>query len=237
MNSKKLRYLNRFILRHRLLIFLVLLVLTLITFPFVYEYFARLLGVLEIIFSIVLFTAIYILSANRELLTVSFFLAVLTLTIIWFNTMLASKSLMILGLCLQISFFSLTTYVLLSHVLSFKRVTADKIYGTISGYLLIGMIWAMIYTLIEQVVPGSFSYDPGLNKYYFHDVGYPFNFSRFLYYSYVTLTTLGYGDITPLSPPARIFSSFEAIIGQLYIAVLISRIVGLHIGHSILRNR
>lgn len=235
--QKQMSRVNRFILRHRLLLFLVLLIITLLLFPFVYEYFERLLGILEIFFSIVLFMAIYILSHNRELLTVSFFLAALTLTIIWFNTLLASKQLMILGLILEISFFTLTTYVLLSHVLSFKRVTADKIYGTISGYLLIGLIFAMIYSIIEQIVPGSFSYDPGLNRFYFHNVGYPFNFARFIYYSFVTLTTLGYGDITALTPPARIFSAFEAIIGQLYIAVLISRIVGLHIGHSIFRNR
>jgi Ion channel len=235
MSLPKLTHLNRQILRHRLLIFLLLLLTTLLVLPFVYEYFAHFMGVLIAFFSIILFAAIYILSGNREILTVSFFLATLTLTVIWFNTLIISSKLMIFGLCLEISFFTLTTYVLLTHVLTIKRVSADKIYGAISGYLLIGLIWAMVYTLIEQVVPGSFSYDPGLNKYFYHDVGYPFNFTRFIYYSFVTLTTLGYGDITPLTSPARILSGFEAIIGQLYIATLVARLVGLHIGHSISR--
>ena len=58
----------------------------------------------------------------------------------------------------------------------------------------------------------------------------------FLYYSFVTLTTLGYGDITPLTPPARAFSYVEAILGQIFVAVSIARIVGLHIVHSSRNN-
>jgi hypothetical protein len=55
---------------------------------------------------------------------------------------------------------------------------------------------------------------------------------NFLYYSFVTLTTLGYGDITPASSPARSLSTLEAVTGQLYIAILVARLVGLHIVHA-----
>jgi voltage-gated potassium channel Kch len=58
------------------------------------------------------------------------------------------------------------------------------------------------------------------------------SFANFIYYSFVTLTTLGYGDIVPVSPHARALSSLEAVIGQLFIAVLIARLVGMHIVHE-----
>lgn len=59
---------------------------------------------------------------------------------------------------------------------------------------------------------------------------------QFMYYSFVTLTTLGYGDITPVSPAAKSFSFIEAVTGQIYIAVLIARLVGLHIAHSMSKD-
>ena len=79
----------------------------------------------------------------------------------------------------------------------------------------------MLYVGMEQVSPGSIQVNPDepLTR-------------QCVYYSYVTLTTLGYGDVTPLTPTARSFSFVEALMGQLYLAVLVARLVGLHIVHS-----
>lgn len=235
MDTHTLRLVNLFILRHRLLIFLISILALMLILPFVHENFKGYLTVMEFFFSVLLIAGIYIVSANRKLLTVAILLGLLTFTIIWFNIILQSRDLLIFSIILEIIFFTLTTGAILSHILTYKRVTADKIYGAICGYLLIGIIWALIYTALENFNPGSFAFTHGLSSIYHSPISYPFYFAHFLYFSLVTLTTLGYGDITPLNSAARMLSSLEAVIGQLYIAVLIARLVGLHISHNILK--
>ncbi len=95
------------------------------------------------------------------------------------------------------------------------------IMGAICAYFLMGLVWAFAYSTLEFFQPGSFQMPPGT-----------VNQETFAYYSYVTLTTLGYGEITPISAPARSFAILEAMIGQLYLAVLIARLVGIHIAQS-----
>lgn len=233
MQRNNFRYINYFILKHRLLIFLITLLSILLIFPFVHQYFPVYLAVMELLFSIILIAGIFIVSANREILTVAILLGMLAFTVIWFNLLINSKPILLFGLSIEIVFFALTTSVIISHVLSYKRVTADKIYGAICGYLLIGIMWALLYTLLESAFPGSFRIEHGLETLPRGGSSYAYYFGNFIYYSFVTLTTLGYGDITPISNPSRVISSLEAVVGQLYVAVLIARLVGLHIGHSL----
>ena len=88
-------------------------------------------------------------------------------------------------------------------------------------YLLLGVIWALVYVFINQVMPGSFSG---------RITGTVFNqLQDFLYYSFVTLTTLGYGDIVPVRAGARALATFEAIVGQFYIAILVAGLVAAYI--------
>ena len=91
----------------------------------------------------------------------------------------------------------------------------DTLLGAIFGYLLLAMAWAMLFIQIERWRPGSFSVPEGSDVW-----------SSMLYYSIVTLTTLGYGDVLPISDLARMAAGFEAVIGVLYIAVMVGTIVG-----------
>jgi voltage-gated potassium channel len=86
-------------------------------------------------------------------------------------------------------------------------------------YLLMGLIWAILYGLIFQFWPGAFNGMEGVNG--------KVSMDTLLYYSFVTLAGLGYGDITPIVPLARTLAYFEVISGQLYIAVLLAGLVGL----------
>ncbi len=97
-------------------------------------------------------------------------------------------------------------------------VTRGRIYGLVSLYLLLGMFYFAIFNFIETVQPGSFQ-ETGLPS--------PVAISRhsLLYLSLVTLTTLGYGDIVPISPPARMMTALEAVTGVLYIAITVARLV------------
>ncbi|MFV1957643.1 MAG: ion channel [bacterium] len=84
--------------------------------------------------------------------------------------------------------------------------------------------WAFVFSVLESIHPGSFSIGGG------GQIGV--GLLLFIYYSFVTITTSGYGDITLLTAPANSFSLLEAVTGQFYIAILIARLVGIHIAQS-----
>jgi hypothetical protein len=113
------------------------------------------------------------------------------------------------------------------------RVTLDTLFASLCVYLLLGVAWALAYSTIDVLDPAAFSSTqrpgeptPGLRI----DQG---GTTAALYFSFTTLTTLGYGDIVPVSPIARMLTSVEAITGQLYLTVLVARLVGLHISESL----
>ncbi len=110
-------------------------------------------------------------------------------------------------------------FVLLSQIFRPGRVSHLRIQGAIAVYLLFGVIWAHAYHIVAIVQPGSF-HGPTEEL---------TNMSGWAYYSYVTLTTVGYGDITPVTQVARTLSVGEALCGQLYLAVLIARLVAMEI--------
>jgi hypothetical protein len=130
---------------------------------------------------------------------------------------------------LTIVFLVIIVILVLSYVLKSGKVTRDRIAAAICVYLLLGTIWAQAYILMEMIQPGSFasSSAPSSTETYSDAL----RFDSF-YFSFVTLTTLGYGDITPKHPVARAFTVLEAIIGPLYLAILIARLVGLHISQQ-----
>lgn len=99
-----------------------------------------------------------------------------------------------------------------------KEVTSTTLWEAVSVYILIGLTWASVFTIVETTSPGSFE-DTSLP-------GAAMNFPTFIYYSFVTLATLGYGDIVPMSQEARGLAIMEALTGVLYMAILISRLVG-----------
>lgn len=100
-----------------------------------------------------------------------------------------------------------------------RTVSADAIYGALCGYLVIGLVFGHVYCIIDEAIPGSFSGVGGSTE---------AEHEHFLltYFSFVTLTTVGFGDITPTSAPARSLSILEAVTGQFYLAVLIAGLVG-----------
>ena len=134
-------------------------------------------------------------------------------------------TLQILFLLLAAVFLVFTAVVVLRQALGHDiAVTLDTIAGAVCVYLLLAVIWALIFSLLELVHPGSFLSDgrmlPSSSR---HRAVSP----TLLYLSVVTLSTLGYGDVLPVTEQARMLAAIEAIIGQLYLAVLIARLVGI----------
>jgi len=120
-------------------------------------------------------------------------------------------------------FFIFTTVIIFSHILKDKKVTSNTLYGSICVYLLVGITWSFFYVLVYTIFPDSFYINPENN------LDHVVSWNDLTYYSFVTLTTLGYGDITPVTPHARSLSYLEAIIGQVYLTIIIARLVGLYI--------
>jgi hypothetical protein len=116
------------------------------------------------------------------------------------------------------------TMVVLWAVLREGPVTGHRIRGAIAAYLLLAVFFAYVYGLIEYVYPGSLRFPEGGPA-----AGNGELHQGFLYFSVVTITTLGYGDITPIHPWARATVMLEAIIGPLYLAILVARLVSLGI--------
>ena len=103
-------------------------------------------------------------------------------------------------------------------IIKSERVTTEVIYAAMLVYLLVAQLWALVYTFLDQINPASFHLPQGQS-----------DFLLFEYYSFVTLTTLGYGDITPLTKVAKALSVLEAVIGQLYLVVVVAWFVGMHV--------
>jgi voltage-gated potassium channel len=110
------------------------------------------------------------------------------------------------------------------HLLLSGAIDLNKIIGAICIYLLLGLNWSVFYLFINAAIPDSFH---GLTS-----TAIATQFSDFLYYSFVTITTLGYGDITPAKPLARTFAYLEAIVGQFYVAVLVAWLVGMYLSEK-----
>jgi voltage-gated potassium channel len=104
------------------------------------------------------------------------------------------------------------------------RVDINRIVGAICIYLLMGLIWTVMYLFIAQAIPGSFN---GVEQLPWYD-----NFADVAYYSFVTLTTLGYGDISPVAPIARFLVYMEAVAGVFYMAILVASLIGVGISEA-----
>lgn len=119
------------------------------------------------------------------------------------------------------AFFVFLTIMLLKRIFSSPHVNTNTLLASVCLYFAIAVLWAMAFGIIAIAIPGSFV-----------SGGAPLpaaQVSGLLYFSVVTLTTLGYGDITPMSGPAQSFAAVEALFGQIYLTVLVARLVGLHI--------
>lgn len=126
-------------------------------------------------------------------------------------------------LIIRIIYFVLAFFSIMRYVLDGSPVTADKICGAISAYMVIGITWSAVYSLFYLMDPGSFKVPEHLLS---TDT---VNSTWTFYFSMTTLTTLGYGDITPIKPGAQSYAIMEAVAGQMFVAVIIARLIALHI--------
>jgi hypothetical protein len=117
------------------------------------------------------------------------------------------------------------TFALVRYLFVCRIVTQFTIYAALSSYLLLALIWALLYSTVDILEPGSFSAPLVLSAGgHLKDVGLTVSFPSF-YYSIVTMTTLGYGDIYPVTGPGRTLASGQAVTGQMFIAITLARLI------------
>jgi hypothetical protein len=214
--------------RHRISHFRFLLLTIVLTFalrPFLEDY-ARIGLLTDIFSSLVLLSGAYAFSDQRKAFFVALVIAVPALLLQVVSFFLPSEPINIVKRIVYALFLAYILIIILSHIFREREVTEDLITGAVCAYLLIGMLWTFVFYFLELAKEGSFAHARAFQD----DVG------PFLYYSFVTLTTLGYGDIVPLTSPARSLAVLEAVTGQLYLAVTIARLVGVHASQSRFRE-
>jgi voltage-gated potassium channel Kch len=200
-----------------------ILLLTLLTFlvlsPFLE---GHALGDLILIFSlyVLLVASIVELSAKRGLMLVCVPLVVASMVLILFAHFFPSLLLSVINYALLAVFFGIVSIGLFLYLGRTGSISSGRIYASVSLYLILAVFWFAVYNMINVLRPHSFL-EVGLGNSAIEHIPR----ATFLYFSLVTLTTLGYGDIVPISAPARMFAALESATGVLYIAITVARLV------------
>lgn len=176
--------------------------------------------------SVVLISSVAAVHEGRALTNVAWILAILSMVTLWAADLTGRVDLVVLSGFSGIAFYLVVTSAILAHVFRATEVTRNILAAAICAYLLMGVGWSNLYVVIENLSPGSFTSGALAIKVPGGLVDVHEQQGHFSYLSLVTLSTLGYGDITPVSQPARMLAALEAIIGQLFIGVLIASLVG-----------
>jgi len=200
---------------------LVLLLATFLFSPLLRSGPASFLG--SIFLSLLLLSGVAAISTTWYLRTGAGMVALAAIVLEWMSRLYpGSVPLQTASNVVSLLYFILLTLVVMRHVFQEGPVTSARVQGAVAAYILVGVTWSIIYRLIDVQLPDAFNLTRAA-------AGQAINVREheLTYFSFVTLTTLGYGDITPAHPIARIFVIIEALIGQLFPATLLARLVSL----------
>ena len=169
--------------------------------------------------SLVVLSGLVAMQRERLLLLLAALLGISTLLARWIAILFPSDATALVTSLVPFFFFGFFVVFLLRAVVTAEEVTSDVIAGALSVYLLLGLTWSLLYQSLAVVAPTAFSAGSAITS------AGPLDMMDFIYYSFITLATVGYGDITPVAPLAQSFAYAEAVTGVLYVAVLVARLV------------
>jgi hypothetical protein len=177
--------------------------------------------VLDVALLFLLIACIWTLGQRKRVIAIGGALLVPASLAAWLGNDAAGPWLDVVGLVCALAFLTITALALLINLLRQREVVTETILGGICVYLLFAVIWALLFEIMERVQPGSFgplASAPGARLVS----------PDLIYYSVFVLSTIGPQDVHPLSSAARAWTGIEAMVGQLYLAVLIARLVSRH---------
>jgi MFS family permease len=216
----------RMLMRKRRTFFLLVSLLTLIILLPLLE--DSILGsiVLLVLFAFILLFGVYAISYDIRNIAISLMLAVPTFIVVWTETFQSSPELLIARFLLSMFTILFILITILWNILSVDKVSMDEIYGAVCVYILIALVFSQVYSLLYVLSPASFYFEFG-----------HFSFSSILYFSFVALSSVGFGDIVAVSPLARAIVTLELIAGVIFVAVLIARLIGAMTGRKIRKKK
>ncbi len=194
------------------------LILSLLIVGPILESFVAVGNVIDVFMTATVICMLYLITNRKRLLYFGGVLAGIMILTMWLDNFfehdIFSTVSMICGILLTL----VVTKNTLMLIIKTETVSREVVYAAMLLYILIAKMWAMVYMLLYLIDAAAFNLSGGLG-----------NLLLFEYYSFVTLTTLGFGDITPLTNVAKMFSALEAVIGQLYLVVVIAWFVGMRV--------
>jgi hypothetical protein len=202
--------------KYRFRILLAALLLLLLIYPFL-DYFSlvELSLLLNVFTTLILISCVHAVSENRHQQILALAFIGPAIVIGWGHELTQFKLSLVAATLLQIVAFSFVAIHILGFALRKGRVDGEKIAAAVSVYLLLGVVWQDFYILLDFFITEPFN-SATLSK------------VDFLYFSFITLSTLGYGDIAPVIGPSQALAYTEALVGQLYLTILVARLVGLY---------
>ena len=204
--------------------FLVLLFLALFLGPYIDSPLVRLLT--SLFLSLLMVAGVIRMSDRPALRFLAGLVAFSAIALRWMTHITPTPAVLLWNSLATLAFMFLLTMVVMHNVfMDDKPVTGHRIMGAIAAYVLFGITWSVLYGLLDQVIPQAFSTSVagGLQGSERQE--------GLVFFSFVTLTTVGYGDITPTHDVTRMFAVMEALVGQLYPATLLARLVSLEVSH------
>jgi hypothetical protein len=206
--------------RRFIILFVSLLAVILVT-PLV-QGFVGIHIVWNIFISAILLSGVHAISGRRRNVYIASLLALPMLASIWSEYFVENKYVVIVGTLCGVVFFAYMIVNILHFIYKQDEVTRDLIVGAAVVYLLMAMMWTFIYKVVEMAHPGAFT----ISATDIHER------LRFTYFSLVTITTLGYGDIVPTTGLASALATLEAVVGQLYLVTTVAWLVGVRVSQS-----
>lgn len=186
----------------------------------------RLAHLVDVFMLVIFLSACRALISQKRILYLAVSLLLLGLVGIWTANAIHQTGLRMIGCFFLIGFSVVIIGSIVRNVMTSSKVNFDLISGALCGYLLLAMMWSLIYQVLELTWPGSFVRTGGQAIIAQSVAPVAQDWSAFIYFSFVTITTLGYGDITPANAPAGHMAALEAVVGQFYMVVLVARLVG-----------
>jgi hypothetical protein len=186
--------------------------------PFVEAQYSGLM-IRYVINALVMLAAVAAVGRSIVSFTVVLALAAPALALRWLALRSGDASYVDLGLRLDVGVYVVTIALLLRFVFDREVLTSDRLWGAAAAYLMIGVLWSIFYTIIDRFGEPAFAIRGASGAMDLNDL---------LYFSFGTLTTSGFGDIVPVTRVARTAAMVEGIVGQLFMAILIARLVGVY---------
>ena len=210
---------------HRFAVLFVLLFCVLLIPP----YFEDSLWMAEVwhgLFTLVLLWALYTVVGSRRVLILASIVLIPTIASTWLAGPEQVRQMAYLDNFTNIVYFGLICIFLARYIFTTRRVTQEVIFAAMCFYMILAVLWAAIYTNLELFYGDAFMFQGQLAE----QVGVDLDnlFQHMIYYSFVTLSTLGYGDIVPVHRVAQNWATMEAMIGQFFIAIVMARLVSIY---------